>query len=296
MSERTYLVDQRPMIFEGESVWNAMPARDVEIRPPQAFVVHLDPAKRRLPSDEPQQSEQPVCRVDNPNLELRRDSHGRLRWQLAEAVVDEIRACLLAGEQPRTIVKRMGVGVKQVYAIRSELGIKTPPVLDRELPPEVTGLPMTEAVQTLLAAGWRNREVANALLVSESYVSVIKHRTLLASTVESEAQLLPEIAPSATPVAPAQPVVFLPTAEPVRPCYVIDWAARMNAWRFEDRYKPPRPKSHKSTKVLVHAQIRDVASRSPDAATTLNCRPPAHVGRPQSIAALAEAEIFGGEK
>lgn len=70
----------------------------------------------------------------------------------------------------------------------------------------------------------------------------------------------------------------------------------MSMWSFEDNYKPPRPKSHKSTKVLVHAQIRDVASRSPDAATSINSKPSQRVGRPQSIAALAEAEIFGGEK
>jgi hypothetical protein len=66
--------------------------------------------------------------------------------------------------------------------------------------------------------------------------------------------------------------------EPVRPCYVLDWRDRMNAWRFEDRYKPPRPKSHRSSKVLVHSQIRENITRTPDAATTINSRP-AHRSR-----------------
>lgn len=286
MSERTFLIQQRPLIFEGQSQWNAPPARDVQISPPPPFVVSLDRAKRQLPSDGP--TKKPATRLaDNPNLELRRDSHGKLRWQLTEAVVDEIRGCLLAGEPPRTIVKRMGVGVKQVYVIRGELGIKTPPVRDRELPPEVAGLSVADTVQALIARGWRNREVANALLVSESYVCVVKHRTLLASAsaAESEAQLQPEIAPSATPVAPAPPMVLPATPEPPR-TYTLDWRDRMNAWRFEDAYVHPRPR-HKVNSA-TRTQIMDAVHVRPGLPIEINCRPPRRPARRALAQSIAE--------
>jgi hypothetical protein len=75
-----------------------------------------------------------------------------------------------------------------------------------------------------------------------------------------------------------------PSAEPVRPAHVLDWQARMSAWRFEDRYQKPRPK-RRTVRMLTRTQIRqELHPTRPGTSTSINSKPKAV----QSI-----AKIFG---
>jgi hypothetical protein len=120
--ERTYVLQhaeqQAQRVYEGPSVWAAMPARDVQIAPPTPFVRHLDRSERQLPADGRQQSSQRSAARHEPH-----EVPAEVRDM---RVLDAVKHLLGLGWRNMDVARALGVectyvnGVKQAIKRRQQ--------------------------------------------------------------------------------------------------------------------------------------------------------------------------------